>query len=75
MLLATDFLSIGCYSPKTFTLPSMPPLPPVILHGVGGEVSESINQKITLAFRERGDYRRRWESAVEEHFPLPLIRP
>ena len=74
MLIATDFLSVGFSSPKTFTLHSMPP-PPVILREAEGEVAESIIEKITLALRERGDRRRRWERAGEEHFPPPLIRP
>jgi len=40
-----------------------------------GGVAESIISRITLALRERGDRRRRWVRAVEEHFPPPLIRP
>jgi len=59
---------------KTFTLPSTPHHP-VILRGAEGEVAESIIPKITLALRKRGDRRRRWVRAREEHFPPPLIRP
>ena len=73
MLIATDFLLVGFSSLKTFTLRSMPL--PVILRGAEGKVAESIIQKITLALRERGDRRRRWVRAGEEHFPPPLIRP
>ena len=53
MLIATDFLSVGFSSPKTFILHSMPP-PPVILREAEGEVVESIIEKITHTLRERG---------------------
>ena len=71
---ASDFLSVGFTSPKTYTLPSTPHHP-VILRGAEGEVAESIIQKITLSFRERGGHRRWWVRAGQEHFFTPLIRP
>ena len=67
---ASDFLLVGFLSPKTYTLPSTP-YHTVFLRGAEGEVAESIIQKITLALRERGDRRRRWVRALEEHFPHP----
>ena len=45
---ASDFLSVGFASPKTYSLPNNPNHP-VILCGAEGEVAESIIQKITLA--------------------------
>ena len=74
MLIATDFLWVELSILKTFTFHSMPPTLSFCAKP-NGEFEDSINHKITLTFRERGDYRRRWERAGEEHFPLPLIRP
>ena len=71
---ASDSLSVGFPSPITLTLRSTAHHP-VNLREAEGEVAESIIQKITLALRERGDRRRRWVRAGEEHFPLTLIRP
>ena len=73
MLIATDFLWVGFSSPKTFNLQSMPPNLSFCVKP-NGEVAESIIQRITLVLRERGDHRRLWVRAGEEHFPLPLIR-
>jgi len=74
MLIATDFLSVGFSSPKTFNLRCMPPTLSFCAEQ-NGEVAESIIKKITLSLRERGDRCRRWLRAGEEHFPLPLVRP
>ena len=43
---ASDYLSVGFPSPKTYTLPNNPHYS-VILRGAEGEVAESIIQKIT----------------------------
>jgi len=73
ILIATDFLSAGFSSQKNFHY-SQHASHPVILREAEGEVAESIIHKITLVLRERGDRRRWWLRAGEEHFPLPLIR-
>jgi len=74
MLIATDLLSVGFSSQRTFTFHSMPPTLSFCAKP-NGEVAESIIHKITLVLREREDYRRRWVRAGEEIFPPPLIRP
>ena len=51
--IAPDPFLFGFSNPKTFTLLSIPPTP-VILRGAEGEVAESVIQKITSSFRERG---------------------
>ena len=38
-----------------------------------GGFAESIIKRITLALRERGNRRRRWVRAGEEHFPNPYL--
>ena len=53
MLIATDFLSVGFSSPKTFNLRCMPP-PLSFCAEPNGEVAESIIEKITHTLRERG---------------------
>ena len=74
MLIATDFLSVGFSSPKTFTLRSMPPTLSFCAKP-NGEVAESIIQKITLDLRERGDRPRRWVRKRQKHFLAHLFRP
>ena len=70
MLIATDFLSVGFSSPKTFILHSMPP-PPVILREAEGEVAESIIEKITHTLRERRAVEDGVRGPVKSTFPHP----
>ena len=53
MLIATDFLSVGFSSPKTFTLRCMPPSLSFCAKP-NGEVAESIIQNNPLSRGERG---------------------
>jgi len=48
MRISPDFLMLGFFSPNTFTLRNMSPIP-VILRGAEGEVAESTLPEITLS--------------------------
>ena len=72
---ASDFLSVGFASPKTLTLRTIPHHS-VILRGAERRSRRIHHPKNNpRPPRERGDRRRRWLRAREEHFPLTLICP
>jgi hypothetical protein len=64
---------VGFSIPRTFTLRSI--LPTLSFCAKPKAKSQNPHPKITLALRERGDCRRRWVRAREEHFLTLLIRP
>ena len=70
MLIATDFHSVGFSSQRTFILQSMPPSLSFCAEP-NGEVAESILQRITLLFRERGDCRMVGEGRGRALSPTP----